>query len=159
MLDSLFLLSFASFFFFSENMAVCVLRIVCIVCLHYVDLSICLGMMYCRCTCGAFTMANLIVYFQSYIWFCVFWVVLLVLNCSFVMHVFSVYSCGKLMPALTTKELHFSFCCYSLLLAILAPYLIWILMEVGSFSTPLGSLSSVVDFAISSLFLLFSLEL
>ena len=49
----------------------------CIVCLHYVDLSICLGMMYCRCTCGAFTKANLILSIFNHTYDFVFWVVLL----------------------------------------------------------------------------------
>ena len=79
-LDSLFLLSFA-LLFFEGHISVCFLliwdRIVCIVCLHYVDLSICLGLMYCRFTCGALTKANLILSIFNHTYGFVFWVVLL----------------------------------------------------------------------------------
>ena len=68
-------------FFFSGHMSVCNLLIwdwiVCIVCLHYVDLSICLGLMYCRVTCGALTKANLILSIFNHTYDFVFWVVFL----------------------------------------------------------------------------------
>jgi len=92
-------------------------------------------------------------------------------NCSFGMQVFSVFSCGKLMPA-QLRDCTFIQClciCLSVLFLLLISassdtcpisnlYLIWhcYLLVTGSWIfPPLGSFSSGVDLAIRSLFLLF----